>query len=106
METKNLKALSIQRLQGNQQGNFKETKGVYQGNFEETGKGNFDLDRMEHEYFTLLARFWSIDDTPPGISDEEADHVLARLDILFRELTRQGRKVPVRLPIERQRKVA
>jgi len=60
---------------------------------------------MEQEYFTLLSRYFSIDDTPPGISDEEADRVLARLDILFRELTRQGRKVPVRLPVEK-RKVA
>ncbi|MRR56127.1 MAG: hypothetical protein EG822_16780 [Deltaproteobacteria bacterium] len=62
-----------------------------------------DPEIMEKEYIQLLARFWSLDDTPPGISDKDADHVLARLDILFRELTRQGRKVPVRLPVERNR---
>jgi hypothetical protein len=36
METISLKALSMARLQGNQQGNFMETTGKIEGNFVET----------------------------------------------------------------------
>jgi hypothetical protein len=102
MENKSLKALSIQRLQGNQQGNHKETRGVYQGNFEETRKGNFDLDQMEKEYFEYLARFWFLDDDP-GATMDEARRVVDRLDVLFQALRSNGRNPPVRLPVERKK---
>jgi len=56
------------------------------------------VNQMEREYITLLRHFWAIDDTGPI---EECQRLLAKLDELYRELQRQGRRVPVRLPIER-----
>ena len=63
------------------------------------------IEVMEAEYFTLLARYWTIDSDPTATMDEVRE-LVNRLDELFQALHRQGRKVPVRLPIERQRKVA
>lgn len=56
-----------------------------------------ELDRMEAEYFRYLKRFFEIDDDPAA-TIEEARDLLARLEVLFQELHRQGRKVPVWLP--------
>jgi hypothetical protein len=61
-----------------------------------------DLGQMEKEYFKYLSRFWDLDDDPTA-TIEEARVLLARLEILFQELHRQGRRVPVRLPIERNK---
>lgn len=57
--------------------------------------------KKEVEYFKLLARFWSLDDDPKAPSKElleEASKLVVKLDELYQELHRQGRKVPVRLP--------
>lgn len=95
METKSLKALSLQRLHGNMHGNMPETRGRFQGNIQETCKGNFD--QMEQEYFTLLAAWWKLDVDPESMSMDEARRLVDRLDELYQALQRSGRKVPVRL---------
>ncbi|HOP39883.1 MAG TPA: hypothetical protein PLI53_02455, partial [Geobacteraceae bacterium] len=59
----------------------------------------------EREYFRALSRWWEIDEDPT-ITDDEARRLLARLDELYQMLHQQGRKVPVRLPLERTRGVA
>jgi hypothetical protein len=61
-----------------------------------------EIEGMQAEYFTLLARFWEIDDDPNGTIDE-ARRIVARLNELYMELHRQGRQVPVRLPVERSK---
>lgn len=99
METISLKALSTQRLQGNRQGNHKETGGGFQGNFQETSGGNSD--RLEREYFHLLARYWLSREDETALTMDETARLLERLDGLFRTLRRDGRKVPIRLPAER-----
>lgn len=57
---------------------------------------------QEAEYLTLLARFWDLDDDPAATMNE-ARRLVDRLDELYRELFRQGRRVPVRLPVERRK---
>ncbi len=100
METKSLKALSEDLLQGNRQGNIKETLSFQQGNFMETRL----LDQMETEYFRLLKRAFSLDDTKYGEEGyRELQGLVVELDRLYRELHRQGRRVPVRLPVEQNR---
>lgn len=59
----------------------------------------------ESEYFRALSRWWDLD-ADPAATDEEYERLLARLDELYRMLHRQGRKVPVRLPLERTRGAA
>jgi len=58
-----------------------------------------DLEGQEHEYFTLLAHWW--DDATEELPDAEVERMLSRLDTLYRELHRQGCRVPVRLPVEK-----
>jgi hypothetical protein len=65
---------------------------------------------MQSEYFTLLRRFWEIDADQAATLDE-ARRLVIRLDELYRALHQAGRRVPVRLPVERttrdaQRKLA
>ncbi len=57
---------------------------------------------METEYLFLLARFWSLDDDPAATLDE-ARRLVDRLDELFQALHSNGRRVPVRLPVEKNR---
>jgi len=57
---------------------------------------------METEYFTLLARIWALD-TDAAATMDEARRLVDRLDELYQALHRQGRKVPARLPVERNR---
>jgi len=59
------------------------------------------MDKMQDEYFTLLTRWWQIDDDPTA-TDEEARGLLVQLDVLYQGLHRSGCKVPVRLPVERK----
>lgn len=59
------------------------------------------IDTAEREYFRALSRFWSLDDDPAATMDE-ARRLLARLDELYQLLQHHGRKVPVRLPVERR----
>lgn len=59
------------------------------------------VDQMELEYCALLDRFWQIDDDPAAIT-EEARWLVTRLDELYRTLHQAGRRVPVRLPVERK----
>ncbi|HOP40445.1 MAG TPA: hypothetical protein PLI53_05330 [Geobacteraceae bacterium] len=54
----------------------------------------------EREYFRALRRWWELDEDPAA-TDEESESLLARLDELYQMLHRHGRKVPVRLPVER-----
>lgn len=61
-----------------------------------------DIDQMEAEYFRLLKRHWELDELGPDASMDECRESVNRLDRLYRELHRQGRKVPVRLPVERR----
>ena len=64
--------------------------------------GSRDLDQMEQKYLSSLARFWSLDDDPAATMDE-ARRLVDRLDELYCELHHQGRRVPARLPVERNR---
>jgi len=57
------------------------------------------VDEMQQEYFTLLAHWW--DDATEELPDAEVERMLSRLDTLYRELHRQGCRVPVRLPVEK-----
>lgn len=57
---------------------------------------------MEAEYLFLLARFWSLEDDPAATMDE-ARRLVDRLDELYQALHSNGRRVPVRLPVERNR---
>jgi hypothetical protein len=59
------------------------------------------LQEDETEYFRLLKRWEEIDDDPTATSEEARD-LLASLEILFQELHRQGRNVPVKLPLEKR----
>lgn len=61
-----------------------------------------DLEGMELQYSTLLARFWKID-KDPAATTEETRRIIARLDDLYRTLRKAGQRVPVRIPIERHR---
>ena len=54
----------------------------------------------EREYYRALKRWWELD-ADPSSTNQEALKLLARLDELYRLLHREGRKVPVRLPIEK-----
>jgi hypothetical protein len=65
---------------------------------------------MEKEYLENLARFWEID-TDFSIPMDESRRLDIRLMELYRALQQAGRRVPVRLPVERttrdaQRKLA
>ncbi|MEA5115972.1 MAG: hypothetical protein VB050_18300 [Geobacteraceae bacterium] len=57
-------------------------------------------DQLQYEYFALLNRFWQIDKDPATATDETR-RTVARLDELYRALHQAGRRVPVRLPVER-----
>lgn len=57
---------------------------------------------IQAEYFSLLSRFWSLDDDP-AVTMDEARRLVDRLDALYKQLHQAGRKVPIRLPIERLR---
>lgn len=59
------------------------------------------LERLQQEYFALLRRFWQID-TDPAATMDEARRLVVRLDELYRTLCQAGRRVPVRLPLERR----
>lgn len=59
----------------------------------------------EREYFRALSRWWELD-ADPAATDEEYERLLTRLDELYQMLHRQGRKVLVRLPLERARDAA
>lgn len=61
-----------------------------------------DLDVIEAEYFRFLKRHWELDELGPNASMDECRENVRRLDRLYRELHRQGRKVPVRLPVEKK----
>ncbi|MRR57918.1 MAG: hypothetical protein EG824_06885 [Deltaproteobacteria bacterium] len=56
-------------------------------------KGEPLLKDVEKEYNDLLSRFWAdkAEDLPAG----ELNRIIARLDSLYQELTRKGRRVPV-----------
>lgn len=60
-----------------------------------------EIAKMESEYFTLLARYWTIDSDPTATMDEVRE-LVNRLDELYQALHRQGRRVPIRLPVERE----
>lgn len=60
------------------------------------------IEEMEAEYFRLLRRHWELDEQGPDASMDECRENVIQLDRLYRELHRQGRKVPVRLPVERK----
>jgi hypothetical protein len=78
----------------------KATKLILAGVINSTG-----LDEMAHEYSTLLRRFWEIDEDPAATMDESRRLVI-RLDELYRALHQAGRRVPVRLPVERTKREA
>lgn len=59
------------------------------------------IEVMEAEYFTLLARYWTIDSDPTATMDEVRE-LVDRLDLLYRALRGNGRNPPVRLPVERK----
>ena len=61
-----------------------------------------NIDGMEKEYFTLLARYWTIDSDPTATMDEVRE-LVDRLEFLYRELRSNGRNPPIRLPVERNR---
>lgn len=60
------------------------------------------LAAAEREYFRALSRWWELDDDLEA-TKEEARRLSCRLDLLYQMLHRQGRKVPIRLPVERHR---
>ena len=53
------------------------------------------------EYQRLLKRYHEIDQDPAATMDE-VRQLVDRLDELYRELNSQGRRVPIRLPVERE----
>ncbi len=57
------------------------------------------VEAAESEYLHLLAQWW--DPATENLPIEEIHRLLARLDVLYQALHRQGRKVPIRLPVER-----
>lgn len=59
---------------------------------------------IEAEYFTLLARFWS--HVTEGLPMAEVRQLVDRLDSLYQELNQAGRRVPIRLPVEKNRREA
>jgi len=59
-----------------------------------------NLDQLEQEYSCLIRRFWSLDDDPTATMDE-ARRLVVWIDQIYRQLQRAGRRVPVRLPVER-----
>ena len=59
-------------------------------------------EEIETEYFHLLKRHWQLDALGPDASMDECRENVIQLDRLYRELNRQGRNVPVRLPIEKK----
>ena len=64
-----------------------------------------NLEQMEAEYFRLLKRHWELDELGPDASFDECRENVNQLDRLFRELHRQGRKVPVRLPVQKKQQM-
>jgi len=61
-----------------------------------------DINQMEAEYLRLLKRHFELDVLGPDASMDECRENVRRLDWLYRELHRQGRNVPVRLPLEKK----
>jgi len=61
-----------------------------------------NIDQMEKEYFTLLAKYWLSREDETAFTMDETGQLLERLDELYQALHRQGRKVPIRLPVERE----
>jgi len=94
METTSFKALSIQRLQGKQQGNQEETLSFLDGN---QGVDRFAStspdDLTEREYLETLTLFRS--PRAEKLTEVEAYNMVSRLDELFQKLTREGRQLPV-----------
>jgi hypothetical protein len=59
-----------------------------------------NLDLLEQEYFSLIRRFWSLDEDPDATT-EEARQLVCWIDQIYWRLRQYGRRVPVRLPVER-----
>jgi hypothetical protein len=105
-----LKALAEAVLQRNNPRNQNATEdenpcNLYTGNLPEKlhdvcQDGTDSVDHLEFDYLQLLTRFWKLDDDPSATS-ENIHRLIGRLDELYQELHRQGRRVPVRLPLER-----
>jgi hypothetical protein len=51
------------------------------------------LASLEKEYHEILTRYWS--PAAEGLPYEELQRMFARLDVLFQEITRQGRQVQI-----------
>lgn len=66
--------------------------------------GPVSTEIIQAEYIDLLARFWS--HVAEGLPMAEIRQLVDRLDALYRELHQAGRKVPIRLPLERNRRDA
>ena len=69
METKSLKSLSILRLQGNRQGNQKETFSFHAGNLKETGrlfKGAAEIITPTGESIWVATELEAVKLIPPG----------------------------------------
>lgn len=73
--------------------------------FSKGGLSNIKLDGIQIAYFELLKRYWSLDDDS-SVTMDEARRIVDRLDALYQELHQAGRKVPIRLPIEKNRREA
>ena len=58
--------------------------------------------RMESEYFTLLKKYWLSREDETAFTMDETGRLVEKLDELYRELNSQGRRVPIRLPVERE----
>ncbi|MEA5113995.1 MAG: hypothetical protein VB050_08185 [Geobacteraceae bacterium] len=56
------------------------------------------LDTAEREYYRALSRWWTIDDDPT-VTLEDSRRLLLFLEELYALLRKNGRIVPVRLPV-------
>lgn len=87
METKSLKSLSMQLLQGNLKGNPEETNGFQRGKLTH-------LSSKEEEYYRLFAEFESyswLDGQPLPVIEEHyprLQELVIELDQLYRELNK------------------
>lgn len=61
-----------------------------------------EITKMESEYFTLLKKYWLSREDETAFTMDEVRELVNRLDELYRELNSQGRRVPIRLPVERE----
>lgn len=117
METRSIKTLSMQLLQGNRQGNTRETLSFRAGNFEETGRlfrGAVEIVTPEGERLWIATEPAAVKLIPPGavyfLGDEimqlqKAGNEAARAALMVKQVFGSPARVEMINPINHDKPV-